>query len=93
MVRACAVRAEYCNLIVLLLCQIRPSPCPSTPGCICRCVDPLDGTTNFAHGYPSFAVSVAGKHALLCILLVFVLKNVDVSSAAHVLHATDTTAK
>lgn len=22
------------------------------------CVDPLDGTTNFAHGYPSFAVSV-----------------------------------
>jgi myo-inositol-1(or 4)-monophosphatase len=23
------------------------------------CVDPLDGTTNFAHGYPSFAVAVA----------------------------------
>lgn len=23
-----------------------------------RCVDPLDGTTNFAHSYPSFAVSV-----------------------------------
>lgn len=23
------------------------------------CVDPLDGTTNFAHSYPSFAVSVA----------------------------------
>ncbi|KAL3523001.1 hypothetical protein ACH5RR_015835 [Cinchona calisaya] len=23
------------------------------------CIDPLDGTTNFAHGYPSFAVSVA----------------------------------
>ena len=23
------------------------------------CVDPLDGTTNFAHGYPSFGVSVA----------------------------------
>ncbi|XP_043807728.1 phosphatase IMPL1, chloroplastic isoform X3 [Manihot esculenta] len=22
------------------------------------CIDPLDGTTNFAHGYPSFAVSV-----------------------------------
>lgn len=22
------------------------------------CVDPLDGTTNFAHGYPSFAVSI-----------------------------------
>lgn len=29
------------------------------------CVDPLDGTTNFAHGYPSFAVSVAClRHAL-----------------------------
>ncbi len=27
------------------------------------CVDPLDGTTNFAHGYPSFAVSVAGKYS------------------------------
>ena len=23
------------------------------------CVDPLDGTTNFTHGYPSFAVSIA----------------------------------
>ena len=23
------------------------------------CVDPVDGTTNFAHSYPSFAVSVA----------------------------------
>ena len=23
------------------------------------CVDPLDGTTNFAHGYPSFSVCVA----------------------------------
>ncbi|KAG2688079.1 hypothetical protein I3760_09G077200 [Carya illinoinensis] len=22
------------------------------------CIDPLDGTTNFAHGYPSFAVSI-----------------------------------
>jgi myo-inositol-1(or 4)-monophosphatase len=26
------------------------------------CIDPLDGTTNFAHGYPSFAVSVAVLH-------------------------------
>ena len=24
-------------------------------------VDPLDGTTNFSHAYPSFGVSVAGK--------------------------------
>ena len=22
------------------------------------CIDPLDGTTNFAHGYPSFATSI-----------------------------------
>eukprot|EP00210_Caulerpa_lentillifera_P005259 g5026.t1 len=30
------------------------------------CVDPLDGTTNFAHGYPSFAVSVAVlRHAIV----------------------------
>ena len=27
------------------------------------CVDPLDGTTNFAHGYPNFGVSVAGLAA------------------------------
>ena len=43
-------------------------------------MDPLDGTTNFAHGYPSFAVSVAvlrhttpvaatGAHLLLLLLL------------------------
>jgi myo-inositol-1(or 4)-monophosphatase len=25
-------------------------------------VDPLDGTTNFAHGYPHFAVSIAYEH-------------------------------
>ena len=25
---------------------------------LCWCVDPLDGTTNFAHGYPFFAGSV-----------------------------------
>lgn len=36
------------------------------------CVDPLDGTTNFAHGYPSFAVSVAvldrGFPAAACVV-------------------------
>mmetsp|Transcript_4872 Transcript_4872/g.31162 ORF Transcript_4872/g.31162 Transcript_4872/m.31162 type:complete len:346 (+) Transcript_4872:2660-3697(+) len=26
------------------------------------CIDPLDGTTNFAHSYPSFAVSVGAVH-------------------------------
>ena len=25
------------------------------------CIDPIDGTTNFAAGYPAFAVSVAGE--------------------------------
>ena len=30
------------------------------------CVDPLDGTTNFAHRYPSFGVSVAVlRHAIV----------------------------
>ncbi len=29
-----------------------------TPSSLCWCVDPLDGTTNFAHGYPFFATSV-----------------------------------
>ena len=29
-----------------------------SPGKLCWCVDPLDGTTNFAHGYPFFATSV-----------------------------------
>ena len=31
------------------------------------CIDPIDGTTNFAAGYPSFGVSVAGM-ALFCII-------------------------
>ena len=34
----------------------RPYACPSTYRWL---VDPLDGTTNFAHGYPIFAVSIA----------------------------------
>lgn len=29
------------------------------------CIDPIDGTTNFAAGYPSFGVSVAGM-TLFC---------------------------
>ncbi|KAJ9564902.1 hypothetical protein OSB04_000868 [Centaurea solstitialis] len=37
------------------------------------CIDPLDGTTNFAHGYPSFAVSVGvlfrGKPAAAAVFL------------------------
>lgn len=36
------------------------------------CIDPIDGTTNFAHGYPSFAVSVAallkGKPVAACVV-------------------------
>ena len=30
----------------------------------CRAVDPLDGTTNFFHAYPSFATSVGGAAPL-----------------------------
>ncbi|GAB4819790.1 hypothetical protein N2152v2_006836 [Parachlorella kessleri] len=29
------------------------------------CIDPIDGTTNFAHGYPSFSISVAVLHRTL----------------------------
>lgn len=28
---------------------------------LCWIVDPIDGTTNFAHGYPAFAVSIAAE--------------------------------
>src|SRR3989442_12866435 len=27
-------------------------------------IDPLDGTTNFAHGYPFFSVSIAFEHEI-----------------------------
>lgn len=39
---------------VLLRPHLTATAHPTTP----RCVDPLDGTVNFAHGYPSFCVSV-----------------------------------
>src|SRR5262249_1459500 len=29
-------------------------------------IDPLDGTTNFAHGFPAFCVSIGVEHALPC---------------------------
>ncbi len=61
-----------------------PHHAHSVPHYTCRCVDPLDGTTNFAHGYPCFAVSVAGQRALLCINLVFELMHLGVNFAAHV---------
>ncbi|NLV32293.1 MAG: inositol monophosphatase [Acidobacteria bacterium] len=31
----------------------------ATPGPVCWVIDPLDGTTNYAHGYPDFSVSIA----------------------------------
>src|SRR5436305_2054367 len=31
-------------------------------------VDPLDGTTNYAHGYPAFCVSVALEHLSLLVV-------------------------
>jgi hypothetical protein len=36
------------------------------------CIDPVDGTTNFAHNYPCFAVSVAvllkGRPVAACVV-------------------------
>ncbi len=34
------------------------------------CIDPLDGTTNFAHGYPSFATSIGARSRQLLIAFV-----------------------
>ena len=36
-------------------------------------VDPLDGTTNFAHRYPSFGVSVAGVLHMLPSFQIYIL--------------------
>jgi myo-inositol-1(or 4)-monophosphatase len=46
---------EHTPSIAILAEESGPS---GTPGSLCWCVDPLDGTTNFAHGYPLFATSV-----------------------------------
>jgi myo-inositol-1(or 4)-monophosphatase len=36
-----------------------------------RCIiDPLDGTTNFAHGFPQFCVSIAYEHCVRLVLAV-----------------------
>ncbi|KAG5621912.1 hypothetical protein H5410_007130 [Solanum commersonii] len=44
------------------------------------CIDPLDGTTNFAHGYPSFAVSVGvlfrGKPAAAAVVYAGIVSDV-----------------
>ena len=39
---------------MVLVASLDTSHHPTLP----RCVDPLDGTTNFSHQYPAFAVSV-----------------------------------
>lgn len=46
---------EHTPSIAILAEESGPSGSPSS---LCWCVDPLDGTTNFAHGYPFFATSV-----------------------------------
>ena len=46
---------EHTPSIAILAEESGPS---GTPGSLCWCVDPLDGTTNFAHGYQFFATSV-----------------------------------
>ncbi|MDH4028271.1 MAG: inositol monophosphatase [Nitrospirota bacterium] len=35
---------------------------PGQDGSYCWIIDPLDGTTNFIHGYPVFSVSIALEH-------------------------------
>jgi myo-inositol-1(or 4)-monophosphatase len=38
-----------------------------------RCIiDPLDGTTSFAHGFPQFCVSIAYEHCVRLVLAVVV---------------------
>ncbi len=41
------------------LSPLPPDPGHRTPDAVVWIVDPLDGTTNFLHGYPSYAVSIA----------------------------------
>jgi myo-inositol-1(or 4)-monophosphatase len=39
--------------------ELSPSPAPAPAADLLWIVDPLDGTTNFLHGYPQYAVSIA----------------------------------
>jgi len=43
--------------------RVEPSPSPYL-----WIIDPLDGTTNFAHGYPAYCVSIGLEHRGRCIL-------------------------
>ena len=51
------------------------------------CIDPLDGTTNFAHGYPSFATSIG---AVTCCMRTWVAgfmpKSHDMTRLSHSEH-------
>lgn len=51
-----ALQAAYPNALIL---GEELSPDSSTSADVAFIVDPLDGTTNFLHGYPEFAVSIA----------------------------------
>jgi myo-inositol-1(or 4)-monophosphatase len=75
-----AVDRQAEQLIVDVLCGAFPdhgmvaeeSPARSGRDGYCWYVDPLDGTTNFAHGYPHFAVSIAlVRHDQLLLGLVY----------------------
>ena len=39
--------------------ELTPNPQPPTPNAVTWIVDPLDGTTNFLHRFPMYAVSIA----------------------------------
>jgi Inositol monophosphatase family len=55
-------RCEWSQRSASCACRVPEAPASAQLVCLCRCIDPLDGTTNFAHGYPSFATSVGVLH-------------------------------
>ncbi|MEO7963405.1 MAG: inositol monophosphatase family protein [Gemmatimonadaceae bacterium] len=52
--------------------ELSPADTPTTDSEIVFIVDPLDGTTNFLHGFPAYAVSIAalaGGHSVAGVVL------------------------
>ena len=54
-----------CLIASSLSLSLNAKPWPMRPAHCYRCIDPLDGTCNFAHSYPGFCVSIGVlRHAL-----------------------------
>ncbi|KAK7274431.1 hypothetical protein RIF29_15518 [Crotalaria pallida] len=53
-----AVDSQFIELLLICICSLLKRIIGDAASDYLWCIDPLDGTTNFAHGYPSFAVSV-----------------------------------